>query len=288
MSLFRAGSVPKGVSVAHPVWQTLQPLRIVGGSQGQPSFAQNLPSAAPTGTLLEQRDAILQQARMQAADILQQAAGEVEAAVAAARQEAFLAGRQEGAAAATAEVEAQRQAARFALEKAELQADTVRQAAEADARAIRAEAEAERQRLLSQARAEAAKLLADARAERDRFLEESRDAVVDLAVTAASRLVQGHLALEPSAVVAMVAAGLRRMRDADCTVRISPQDLPLLTAQRSQLERELGSGTLQLQADAGLTPGSHLIQSQQGSIDATLEAQSVRLREAMAAALGRG
>lgn len=77
------------------------------------------------------------------------------------------------------------------------------------------------------------------------------------------------------------------MRDSDCTVRICPADLPLVTAQRAQLERELGEGRVTLQADPSLSPGSYLIHSPQGSIDGTLEAQAERLREAMAAALGR-
>ncbi|HEY8347885.1 MAG TPA: FliH/SctL family protein [Symbiobacteriaceae bacterium] len=277
MSSFKAGILPAGVTVHHPEWPTFRPdIQADSAAPAQP--------AAPAAT---DGDAILRAARLQAAELLQKAAEEAEAAVAEARRQGFEAGREEGLAAARSELEAERQAARFAVEKAKLEADALRQAAEADARAIRAEAEAERQRLLAEAREQAARLLEEARAERDRVLEASRDALVELAVAAATRLVQGHLAVEPEAIVNMVAAGLRRLRDTDCTVRVSPADLPLLDAQRARLERELGEGTLLVQPDAGLSRGSFLIHSPQGSIDGTLEAQTARLRDAMTAALGR-
>lgn len=292
MSLFRAGLLPAGVVVGAPVWQNLQSHRT-----GKPGAAEE-PEAEVSPAVLaplagavpspgEDPDAILNEARLQAAEILQHAAAEVEEAIKSARQEGFEAGRQEGLAAGQAELESQRQAAQFALEKAQLEAESLRREAEADARAIRAEAEAERQRLLTEAREEAARLAEEARAQRASYLDAARDAVVELAVAAAARLVQGQLALQPEAVVNMVAAGLRRLRDSDCTVRLCPADLPLVTAQRAQLERELGEGHLTLQADQSLSPGSYLIHSPQGSIDGTLEAQTGRLREAMTAALGR-
>lgn len=292
MSLFRAGLLPAGVVVGAPVWENLQSYRTAEPEPAErpedAALSETLaPLAGAAPSLGEDPDAILNEARLQAAEILQHAAAEADEAIQAARREGYEAGRQEGLAAGQAELESQRQAAQFALEKAQLEAESLRREAEADARAIRAEAEAERQRLLNQAREEAARLADEARAQRASSLEAARDAVVELAVAAAARLVQGHLALEPAAVANMVAAGLRRLRDSDCTVRLSPSDLPLLTAQRSQLERELGDGRLTLQADQSLSPGSYLIHSTQGSVDGTIEAQTERLREAMTAALGR-
>lgn len=287
MSLFRAGFLPKDMVVALPVWQDLKVQDSPMVQEPDLDF-EDLGDASSLAMGLSpdprrEAEAALEEARLQAAEIVQKAAAEAEAL----RRHGFETGRQEGLAAGKAELEAQRQAAQLAVEKAQVEANSIRQQAEADARALRAEAEAERQRLLTEARDEATRLADEARKQRDSDLEASQDALVDLVVAAAVRLVQGHLAVEPKAVVAMVAAGLRRLRDSDCTVRISPEDLPLVTAQRSQLERELGEGSLQIQQDDSLNQGSYLIQSAHGSIDGTLPAKTRRLREAMGTALGR-
>jgi flagellar biosynthesis/type III secretory pathway protein FliH len=231
-------------------------------------------------------DDVINEARLQAAQILQDAAAEAEMAQEEAQRQGYEDGRQEGLSAAQAELEAQRQEAEAALAGARQQADLVRRAAEAEVRANLADAEAQAQALLAKARSEAATIVAEGRAERDRRLDEAQTAVVELAVTAAVRLVQGHLALQPASVIAMVAAGLRRLKDTDCTVRVSPQDLPLLEAQRSTLERELGAGLLKLQPDAGLSQGSYMVGSPRGTIDGRLEAQEQAMRAALGAALG--
>lgn len=281
MNIFRAGHTPTGVPVHRPVWLPLQPTAPV--REPEPPAAT---AAKPEPADSQAAEDVLDRARLDAAEMLQQAAAEAEAAVAEARRQGYEAGRQEGLAAADADLEAQRQQARTELEQARAQADAIRQAAEAEARASRAESEVLLHTLRDQAREEAEALLAEARAEQHRYLDEAKEALVDLAVAAAMRLVHGHLAVQPAAVVAMVAAGLRRLKESDCTVRVSPQDLPLLHAQRSTLERELGAGTLKLQPDPGLLSGSFVINSPHGQIDATLDQQAAHLHTALGAAMG--
>jgi flagellar assembly protein FliH len=277
MSIFRAGQTP--TAVQRPIWQPLTPTALVREVE-PPQAARPQPDAARAA------DDVLNQARMQAAEMLQQAASEAEAAVTESRQQGYEAGLQQGLAAAVAELEAQRQQARAEVEQARAQAEAIRQAAEAEARATRAEAEVFMHTQRDQAREEAEALLAEARQEQHRYLDEAKEALVDLAVAAAMRLVHGHLAVQPAAVTAMVAAGLRRLKDSNCTVRVSPQDLPLLHAQRSTLERELGAGVLKLQADPTLQPGSYVVASPLGQIDATLDSQAAHLRTALTAAMG--
>lgn len=272
MSLFRPGPIPPGVMVTRPVWQAFEP------AASEPELPAELPPAEPAVT----PDDVLNEARLQAAQILQDAAAEAEAAMAAAQREGY----QAGLAAGQADLQQQQQQAQQALEQMRTQAALIRQAAEAEAKALLAEAEAQAQSALAQARERAVQLLEEARAEQARRLDDSQGALVDLAVAAAVRLVQGHLAIQPQSVVQMVAAGLRRLKDTGCTVRVSPQDLPLLEAQRSTLERELGGGLLQLQPDASLSQGSYLVHSAQGQIDARLEQQAHHMQAALRAALG--
>nr|WP_245301940.1 FliH/SctL family protein [Symbiobacterium terraclitae] len=232
----------------------------------------------------------LEKARLEAARILQEAAEEAERAEAAARQEGYERGRLEGLEAGQAEVAALRREAELALENARLQGEAIRKEAESAAALARLEAEKAAEATLAEARAEASRILAEAReraeAEVRERLERSQEALVELAVAAATRLVQGHLAVQPQAVVQMVAAGLRLVKDSPATVRVSPDDLPLLEAQRSTLERELGAGALTLTSDPGLSRGSYLVQTPVGQVDGTLEQQTARLQAAMRAALG--
>ncbi|HWI65933.1 MAG TPA: FliH/SctL family protein [Symbiobacteriaceae bacterium] len=276
MSLFKPGQMPPGVSIQRPAWIKLEAAALP---------AEVLPAAAPVAAAAPDVN-VLDEARLQAAQILQDAAVEAELALEEARNQGFEEGRRLGLQAAEEELAPQRQQVEELVGSARSQADLIRQAAEAQARARLADAEAQARGIVLAAREEAAQILEAARAEQGRRILEAQDAVVELAVAAAVRLVQGHLALQPGSVVGMVAAGLRRLKDTECTVRVSPQDLPLLEAQRSALERELGAGLLRLQPDAGLSQGSYIVNSTQGTIDARIEAQEQAMRSALGAALG--
>ncbi|HYF93958.1 MAG TPA: FliH/SctL family protein [Symbiobacteriaceae bacterium] len=275
MSLFKPGQLPPGVTIQRPAWAKLD-----GTSLPPPSEVVPVLQSATTS------EDVLNEARLQAAQILQDAALEAQTAMEEAHEQGFAEGRRQGLRAAEEEMAPQRKQVEAALASVKAQADLIRQKAEAEAKALLADAEAKAASVLLQARDEAAQLRSDARAEQARRLEASQGALVELAVAAAMRLVQGQLALQPGAVAAMVAAGLRRLKDTDCTVRVSPQDLPLLEAQRSTLERELGAGLLRLQPDAGLAQGSYIVNSSHGSIDARIEVQEQALRAALGAALG--
>ena len=284
MSTFKSGKLPPGVEVKAPSWPKLTPAPPPPPPPPSPPKPVRRPALPPEAAedrakLAEERarlaeanakaaEAVLDEARLEAARILQSAAEEAERAEAAARDEGFERGRQEGLAAGKAEVEALKREAELALENARLQGENIRQAAEKDAAVTRLEAEKAAEKMLAEAREEAHRILDEARRQAEQLvqerLEQSQEALVQLAVAAATRLVQGQLAIEPQSVVRMVAAGLRLVKDAPATVRVNPEDLPLLEAQRSTLERELGAGTLTLSADPGLQRGSYMVQTPVG------------------------
>lgn len=282
MSLFRPGPVPRSVAVSRPLWPSLLDSVL---TEPDVSGGPELPPQ-PTLDRPQQAEDLLNEARLEAAEILQRAAAEAESAVDEARREGFAAGHQEGLASGASALEQERDEAHRAVEQARAQAQAIRQAAEADARAMRAEAELQAQAMFNGAKQEAATILAQAQQEQARHLAEAQNSLVDLAVAAAMRLVQGHLALQPESIVAMVKAGLRRLRDTNCSVRVRPEDLPLLEAQRSTLERELSTGLLTLVPDRNLRAGDFVVSSPQGHIDATIQQQSAQLRAGLTAALG--
>lgn len=265
-----------------PAWPALAPRGHVAASS-LPAQKQAGPAPAPA---VYQAESELNEARLEAARILQEAAEEASRALVAAQEEGFEHGRQEGIAAGKAELETIRQQAQLELENARLQAENIRQQAEANARLIQLEAEKEAQAIIASAKEDARRIVDDSKYEVQRRLDESQGALADLAVAAAMRLVHGHLALQPQSIVQMVSAGIRRLKDTNCTVRVSPEDLPLLEAQRSQLERELGAGLLQLSPDQSLQRGSYIVNSPQGQVDGTLQHQAERIQAALNAALG--
>lgn len=292
--------MPEEIGVARPAWPQFTPgggtSRTDSGPGDETAAAVMLPDlardpapamqAAPAPTIMPDYEDALRQARLQAAQILQEAAQEAEGAVISARNEGFETGRAEGLAAAQAEADRILREAQAELEKARIKADAVRKSAETALQSSAAQAEARAQAVLTEAKERAAALIEETRQEQHRRLDAAHGALVELAVAAAQRLVQGHLALQPEAVVGMLAAGLRRLKDTNCTVRVSPQDLPLLEAQRSTLERELATGFLQLQPDPGLSPGNYIVNSPQGQIDGRLEKQAGVMRSALTNALG--
>lgn len=282
MSSFKPGPISQWAVVERPVWPELD-----AAAWSPPPADESLQGRLnPEGGAGMASNQALTEAQLQAAQILEEAAAQAEAALAATRKQGLEQGHREGLAAGQAELEQQRQQSLQLMENARVQADLTRKAAEAEVKAQLASTEAQAQAILANASAEAATILAEARREQHRRLDEAQDALVNLAVAAAVRLVQGHLALQPSAVVAMVAAGLRRLKDTNCSVRVSPGDLPLLEAQRSILERELGAGLLQLQPDHSLSQGSYLLGSPQGQIDARIEQQALHMHTALNVALG--
>lgn len=259
-----------------PVWPSFNPAHHVAAAQAAPVDRSRRHLYDPD----------LNHARLEAAQLLQDAATQAEEAVESARAEGFEQGRQEGLEAGRAEIETMRKQAQLELENARLQAENIRQAAESDAKLLRLEADKESQAILAAAKEEARRIVEEGRLEATRRLDESHEALVDLAVAAATRLVQGHLALQPQSIVTMVATGLRRLKDTHCTVRIHPDDLPLLEAQRSTLERELGAGSVQISGDPSLQRGGYMVNSTHGQIDGTLENQAERIQAALHAALG--
>lgn len=282
MSSFRPGPVPPGVPVGRYLWPEIDPQTPPPGNDDS---VQPWAPGPPTAADASKPDPVAA-AHLEAARILSEAAGEAEAAVAEARNEGFAVGREEGLESARAEAAAMVAEAEERLRAALQEAESARQQAESLLANVRSQAEAEAQVLLDQARTQAGAILAEARQQQAEQLEAAQGAIVDLAVAAAERIVQGHLAVDPSAIVAMVAAGVRLLRDSHCTVRISPTDLPQLEAGRGVLEQGSGAGTVQLQVSAGLPSGSYIVDSPQGHVDGRVEQQAARLRTVLSEAPG--
>jgi type III secretion protein L len=172
-----------------------------------------------------------------------------------------------------------------------------------DARAGVAAAHREAEEILCAARAEAAELRAAARgegremglaeatatialaaAERERLLAAAEGDVVELAFAVAALVV--GVAAERGVVVEVARRALETVRSrAHVTLRAHPDDLAVLRAAEPGLAAALGRAPgIALCADPAVARGGVVVETEAGSVDATLAAQVGALRRAVTGA----
>jgi flagellar assembly protein FliH len=118
---------------------------------------------------------------------------------------------------------------------------------------------------------------------RTRIIEESEDALVELAVQVASKVLQTSLEIEPRHVTGVLRGALRKAYVRDhVQVVCNPDDLALIEQASSDLAAQVGTlHNLELIGDRRITRGGVVVRTPGGDVDATLESQLDRLRHAM-------
>lgn len=168
-------------------------------------------------------------------------------------------------------------------ERAAAEAEAVRRAALEEAEAVRRQA-AEQGYREGLARAEiefenrAAELesLAESIAqERDRFFEQIEPQVVKLSVEIAEKILRHEISIDPEAVLGMVKAALRQLRDRETVrLRINPADREMVMAGRQALTESMdGVRTIEIVEDRRVDRGGCIAESADGSIDARIASQ---------------
>jgi flagellar assembly protein FliH len=170
------------------------------------------------------------------------------------------------------------------------EADAIREAARAQGAAEgRREAEAA-------VHAEAAArltLLTDARDALEELREElcaqlEADAVL-VGLRLAEQIVAGTIEVEPERLTEIAGLALRRLADRrSVTLVVNPGDLELLSETTERLSGELGGiEQLHVQADRRVGRGGVIARTDEGEIDATVDAQISRAREIVALELSQ-
>lgn len=148
--------------------------------------------------------------------------------------------------------------------------DATREAAQ-----IRAEAAAAGHR---EGDARAAATLARAAAARDEALARTEGDVREIALAAAARIVEGHVALGGAEVAAIVTAALERARRArQVRVRLCPDDAAALAA----LPEPVLPAAVVIAPDPSLSRGDCVVESDLGTIDARVGTKLDALRDAL-------
>ena len=175
-------------------------------------------------------------------------------------------------------------------------------AARAEADALLAAAEAQRASAhavgyahgLAEARAEArgeveaalmavAELVDAVDRRRAEMEDEAARAAAALALEVAAKVVRAEVAARPERIIDVIRAAMRRAFDRDrLVVRVNPSDLAICRESAPELlTRTGGIGTLDFFDDQRIPPGSCVLETSSGDIDATFESQFSRIQEAL-------
>jgi flagellar biosynthesis/type III secretory pathway protein FliH len=182
---------------------------------------------------------------------------------------------------------------RALVEQARGEADALVAQARAEAHAVREEAFAEGYRagraegLTSVAAALAAvEGLADAVSEQRAVMEaEATEQAALLAMEVAAKLVRAELAIAPERVVDVVRGAIRRASDRSAlTVLVHPDDLAVCREAAADIvERMGGIGVLEVVDEPRMDPGSCIVRTPNGDVDASFSSQLARVMDALAA-----
>jgi flagellar assembly protein FliH len=106
-----------------------------------------------------------------------------------------------------------------------------------------------------------------------------------LAVEVAARVLRAELAVRPERVAEVVRGAIRRAADRSSLVaRVSPRDLAACRAAAPAIMEQMGGiSRLDVVDDPRVSPGSCLLETTAGDVDATVESQLGRILDALAA-----
>lgn len=165
------------------------------------------------------------------------------------------------------------------IEKARRRAETIVEEAEAEADAIRDEAREEGRR---EGYSELLEAISQVRERYRQVQDEAESDTLELAFRIAERIVGREIELEPEVVRDMVANSLEHVRGKrNIVVRVNPEDVPELEKHRDEMSRELEGASLYFEEDRNIERGGCLIETDTNRVDARLEVQLERLKEAL-------
>lgn len=110
---------------------------------------------------------------------------------------------------------------------------------------------------------------------REKVLRESEDELINLLMLIARKVIVREISIDRSILSEIVEAGLAAASEHDrLTIRLNPDDYILATTGNGEtLRKELITDGMQLKSDVSVMPGSCLIDSELGTIDAGIDAQ---------------
>ena len=143
----------------------------------------------------------------------------------------------------------------------------------------RAAAQAEMDEMLETMRG----LVEMARVERHKIIETAEPEIVRLSVTIAERILNQHVALEPSAVLDMARSAITRLVNRETvTVRVNPADIETMRQHRDKLMEMNDIDNMRVIEDQRVDRGGVVIETDAGTIDAKISTQLREVRRLLA------
>ncbi len=133
--------------------------------------------------------------------------------------------------------------------------------------------------------------LAHEAAERkEEIIGESESAIVELVIEVAKKVLGEEINLNRQAITQVAAAAIAQVRPGDpLTIRVNPQDVEtLMDYWDDALGESPGERHWQIVADRRVRPGGCIIDTETGQVDAQIDTQLVRIRNAFEALHGAG
>ncbi|MEP7353494.1 MAG: FliH/SctL family protein [Acidobacteriota bacterium] len=120
---------------------------------------------------------------------------------------------------------------------------------------------------------------------RERARRDAEQAVVQLAIAIARRVVRRDIATDPEAILGLVRAGIDKVNAREIHVlRLSPGDAEFVRQNRQQLELP---ASVDIQADSGLGPGGAVFETTRGELDASAQSQLDEIERGFADVIAR-
>jgi type III secretion protein L len=172
-----------------------------------------------------------------------------------------------------------------------VEAQTIVEAAEERAKAILAEAERGKASVLEAARregreqglAEWNEILASAEAARERLAASYEQELMRLSIRIAEKIIGEELRTRPETIVSIVRESLHSVRhERHLVIQVNPQEADEVRQRLDRLHEVVGPGRqFQVVADASVTRGGCMVETELGVIDARLETQLKCLEDAL-------
>ncbi len=152
-----------------------------------------------------------------------------------------------------------------------------------------AQAQAEVQAQFASALAALQTAAAEMVARRDALCDAVEPAAISLALAGAEQVVAAALEIKPELIENSARGALRRLIERDHVIMlVNPDDLDHMRAVAPQLVEELGGiETLKVEAERRVSPGSVIVQTPTGDVDARLDTRLAQLGDVVRESLAR-
>lgn len=136
---------------------------------------------------------------------------------------------------------------------------------------------------ITEARMQSEEIILTARRQANEMLQTAEVQIVDIALNIARKILKREIDENPMTILPIVKEALRKVMDQDSIVlRVNPDDTELLEHARRDLQHMIGGEKkLSIIADHTVSSGSCMIDTQSGTVDASIDTQLAVIKQAL-------